>query len=186
MFAYQTNADGYFTVPVKLNPDPMVPNGWLVPAGAVMTPPPEEGPEGWMAWWNGTDWDMVEPPKVTSNANHLGPSINLERDERVKTGSTFTLSTGKIIPQGGTDQDTRNLQALAFGALMRQGLGDNETITEFRDRDNDMHDLTPGEILELWSLGSAFVQMLYKKSWELKSMEWVPENWQDDVFWEDE
>jgi hypothetical protein len=58
---YQTGPDGRYVGPTEADESPLEPGVWLIPAGAVETPPPE-APEGHFARWTGMAWEVVPMP----------------------------------------------------------------------------------------------------------------------------
>jgi hypothetical protein len=58
---YQTGPDGRYVGPTEADESPLEPGVWLIPAGAVETPPPE-APDGHFARWSGTAWEVVPVP----------------------------------------------------------------------------------------------------------------------------
>jgi hypothetical protein len=58
---YQTAPDGRYVGPTEADESPLEPGVWLIPAGAVETPPPE-APEGHFARWSGKVWEVVPVP----------------------------------------------------------------------------------------------------------------------------
>lgn len=59
---YQTNHAGLLLGPVEADPSPMEPGVFLLPAGAVETPPPADWPAGKWPRWNGATWQLVNRP----------------------------------------------------------------------------------------------------------------------------
>jgi len=107
----------------------------------------------------------------------LENAVTKEREKKILEGATF----GKIRLVGN-DETIRNLNTLALGALIRKTLGSKD-ITYYRDADNIIHELAPDEVLELWSQATAYMEKLYKKSWELKDGEAVPADFKDEKYW---
>ena len=60
---YQTNHAGLLLGPVEADPSPMEPGVFLLPAGAVETPPPEDWPDGKWPRWTGAAWSLVNRPQ---------------------------------------------------------------------------------------------------------------------------
>ena len=72
---YQMNVDGYYVGPTIADASPLVRIGttvvywngnpatveWLIPGGCVEVEPPAL-PDGKSAKWNGSGWDIVDPP----------------------------------------------------------------------------------------------------------------------------
>lgn len=112
--------------------------------------------------WNGTDYDPPAVPAITNE------DVNAERDRRVEAGATFTLAGYGDVRSLGRAIDKTNLQALGFAASLRVASGDTTTITRFRDADDEVHDLTPPQVLDLWSQASGYVEAVFQASWALK------------------
>lgn len=110
--------------------------------------------------------------------------VNSERARRLELGTVVSV-TGYATPiyVQGRDEDTRNLQGLATAAFARMSQGDTTTITTFRDGYNDMHDLTPSQVWELWSISSNYVKELYAASWAIKEMVPMPADITADALW---
>lgn len=122
---------------------------------------------------------LVTAEDHAANADRsLRDGINAERQRRILAGTTV-----EGVRVTGTDNDTRNLMGLALGAQLRLAGGDNETITTFRDADNVDHELTPEQVLNLWQKSTAFVSMLYQKSWEIKALEPIPPTYAAEKYW---
>ena len=108
-------------------------------------------------------------------------SVSAERDRRISTGGTFAV-TGAYIPMLGGPADRENLKALADVAQMRISSGDTTTVTAYRDAHDVVHNLVPGQLIELYSGAVAYVQAVYEASWTLK--DGVPVgDVADDVHW---
>lgn len=110
--------------------------------------------------------------------------VNLERARRVAAGTVVSV-TGYATPitLQGRDEDQRTLQGLCTAAQIRIGQGDVTTLTKYRDMDNVDHMLTPPQIVEMWSLGSAWVSAVYQASWLIKDMDPHPADHTDDALW---
>lgn len=109
--------------------------------------------------------------------------VTVERDRRALAGKTFTLSSGPQVAVAGDDITTRNLQALALAAQARMAVGD-DTATPYRDETNTIHNLTPAQVFELWSQGSAYVSAIYQASWALKdNPAGIPADFTGDHHW---
>lgn len=76
MIVYQTDAHGYFVAVATADPDPMVPNGWLIPSGCVAAPPPEPR-DGQRARWNGDTWaiEVIPAPAPPNIADVRGAAV---------------------------------------------------------------------------------------------------------------
>lgn len=60
---YQCDAAGLFAGEVAAQESPREPGVFLIPAGAIETPPPAEVPPGKWPRWNGSQWVLVNAPK---------------------------------------------------------------------------------------------------------------------------
>lgn len=109
-------------------------------------------------------------------------SVNEERTRRIIAGNTFTVN-GKDIFLTGEKENKDNLSDLAFAASMRMSQGDFSHVTVFRDGNNKDHELSPQEILQLWSVATSYVSNLYQKSWDLKAKDPIPDDYTDDKYW---
>lgn len=120
-----------------------------------------------------SDWVEMSTKEVDLIINPPDPpptniDVNLERDSRVILGSTFDVTGYGPVRIGGDEQTQTNLLGLVQAASLRISQGDVSTITHYRDEDNVIHALTPPQIIDLWSQGSAFVSAVFQASWELK------------------
>lgn len=61
--AYQCNHQGLYVDVTEADESPLEPGIFHVPAGATLTPPPDEWPAGKWPRWNGSKWDLVNAPK---------------------------------------------------------------------------------------------------------------------------
>lgn len=110
-------------------------------------------------------------------------AVNAERDRRITEGCVVTVEGLGSIPLQGREKDLRNLQALAFGASLRIAQGDTRTLTTFRDRNNELWELTPPQIIALWQAGAEYVSSVYEVSWMLKYQSPIPTNYAEDHLW---
>jgi hypothetical protein len=83
----------------------------------------------------------------------------------------------------GRERDQTNLLSLVTASQIRLASGDNTTITKFRDAANIDHDLTPSQIIELWSRGAAWIRANYDASWTIKAMNPIPADYTSDAYW---
>nr|WP_296429721.1 DUF4376 domain-containing protein [Roseovarius sp. BRH_c41] len=106
--------------------------------------------------------------KAQAEGEARAAGVNSERDRRVVAGATFTIAGLGDVRSLGRDVDKTNLQALGFAASLRIAGGDVTTITQFRDADDVIHDMTPPQVLSLWSQASAYVSAVFQASWAIK------------------
>lgn len=59
--AYQLDDSGIYVGEVTRQPSPLEPGVFLVPGGAVTTPPPTI-PTDKLAQWDGTSWALIDKP----------------------------------------------------------------------------------------------------------------------------
>jgi hypothetical protein len=156
-------------------------------------------PTGYRATIDGTEWSIPNDPgnrfwqmvqqtiadgaQVTDSTQSVPADVNAERERRVLHGSTFSLTSGKVIKLQGDDTTKTNLQALAFAASLRIARGEQDTTTLFRDADDFVHMLTQLELIELWSKSAEFVSNMFKAAWFLKDGPGIPEDYTDDKYW---
>ena len=133
--------------------------------------------------------EIVEAGGIAAYAAPTPPSptaadVNAERDRRIIEGATFTISGYGDVRSLGRDIDKTNLQALGFAASLRIAAGDVTTITPFRDADDVVHDLTPPQVLELWSQASTYVSSVFQASWAIKDDPGgIPVDYTADAHW---
>jgi hypothetical protein len=110
--------------------------------------------------------------------------VNAERAKRIRAGTSVSV-TGLSVPVAlrGRDEDQRTLQGLCTAAQIRIGQGDITTLTKYRDMGNVDHMMTPPQIVEMWSLGSAWVSSVYQASWGIKDLSPRPADHTDDALW---
>lgn len=110
--------------------------------------------------------------------------INAERARRILAGTTVKVSGYDTpIRLQGREEDKSSLLGLVTAAQMRIAQGDTVYLTKFRDMENVDHDLTPPQVVEMWSLGSEWISAVYQASWRIKAMVPPPENFADDELW---
>jgi len=86
---YQTNHLGIFVGAVQAEESPLEPGVYLIPGGCVETAPPAI-PEHKAAWWNGTDWQLVDFfGGVVVYSTETGEPRTLEGFEPVPAGFTM-------------------------------------------------------------------------------------------------
>lgn len=113
-----------------------------------------------------------------------GQDVNRERDRRVREGLIASIPGYGNVPLDGDEITIRNLQGLALAAQLRLSQGNTTTITQFRDRDNVIHDLSPSQVLLLWQLGSNHMESLFQSAWALKdNPNGIPMDYNDDTHW---
>jgi len=109
--------------------------------------------------------------------------VNSERTRRIQSGfKTKLAGHNKDVAVEGGAEARENINALALAALLRKQMGDNSTSI-YRDKDNVDHELTPDQLLELYKKSMTYAEKMYQKSWALKAMDPIPQDYKDDKYW---
>lgn len=166
--------------------DPLVPTRYLIPAFAtVIAPPPAK--DGFVRRFANGAWGYspVAEPETPPTAAPVATAqmVNVERDRRIAAGVAVEITGYGLVPLQGRLQDQTNMLGLATAANLRIAAGDIETVTKFRDAANVDHDLTPPQIVEMWSKGAAWISAVFEASWALKAADPIPLDFDDDVHW---
>lgn len=61
---YQTDRAGLFVCSTEADASPLEDGVWLLPAGAIEAPPPDEWPETHWPRWNGHAWQLIPRPST--------------------------------------------------------------------------------------------------------------------------
>lgn len=87
MIVYQTNPTGVFLHALQADENPRRPGSYLIPAGAIETPPPEI-PAGKSARWDGASWSLID-----GTVDEAAAAVDLaeERAAMVLTRLQFAL-----------------------------------------------------------------------------------------------
>lgn len=109
--------------------------------------------------------------------------ISAERDRRVLGGNTFQVTNYGPVRLTGDQTTTTNLQGQAVAAQARMATGDVTTLRPWKDADNIIHQLTPPQMFELWSLKSDYVSDVFEASWALKVLDPIPSDYGEDIHW---
>lgn len=120
----------------------------------------------------------LAPAPVTTEA------VNAERDRRIIAGTDITV-TGVVgvVALQGRDVDQRNMLGLVQAASLRLAQGDTTTVIKFRDRNNVDHDLVPAQVIEMWSIGAAWLSATIAASWAIKALDPIPQDYAADARW---
>ena len=110
--------------------------------------------------------------------------INWEREAREVEGCDFT-PTGHERPVAlqGRDKDKINLMGLKAFATGELLAGRLDTVVQFMDRENVIHNLTAIQMDQVVAVGQAYVSALYKSSWAIKAMPERPADWHSHALW---
>jgi hypothetical protein len=135
-------------------------------------------------WVLGWTVQAMTSEEIAAEHERMRVGVNDERARRLVAGTNVSVTGHGPVALSGRDEDTRNLQGLAFAAQLRLSQGDTTHQTTFRDAGNVDHVLTPAQVLEMWSLGSAWIEQVYAASWALKDTQGgIPADYADDGYW---
>lgn len=130
-------------------------------------------------------WIDMRPAEDVAESDRRAFSklVNAERSRRILEGVEILLSdTDRPVALQGREEDWRSLTDLCTNAQLQLGLGDDEPIP-FRDRDNEIHQLKPHQVIELWQRGNAWVSAVRQASWRIKEMKPYPQDVSVDALW---
>lgn len=124
--------------------------------------------------------DWIERKQIPEDEarirNFLNRQIDQERDRRVIQSEAFEIN-GKTLVMDGRPNTLATLNTMATLASIT-----NESI-EYRDSNNVHHHLEAIEIIELFTQVTRFNNALARAAWHLKSLNELPEDYQDDKWW---
>lgn len=106
---------------------------------------------------------------VTTGYIPTSAEVNDEREKRIYLGCNVAVSNVGTVFVTGRSEDIRNMTGLGQEAILRIVVGDNTTITKFRDGNNTIYDLLPSQMLELWQKSALYISDVYQASWALKA-----------------
>lgn len=159
----------------------------LAEIGLYHAAPPDEVPEGKRVVSSTIEIvnDIIKtvnilediPPPAAPNDR----DVDFERERRIALPFSVTTSVGTFDIDMDPDAQ-RNIGGLATAGLMFK-VAELTTITAFRDHDNEMHDLTPDDLLALGSQVMTQISIIYAKSWEIKSINPIPFDYKEDLYW---
>lgn len=193
MQVYQTDENGFFVGAISATESPLemgqTPPVYLIPEGAKLTAPPTLL-AGQRAQWVGNDWVVVDPDPVVAPPPFVPTTehVTWERFRRIEAGVTVSVTGAGDIPLQGRPQDLQALHGLATAASLRLSIGDTAHVTMFRDAADVIHNLVPAQVIEMWSLGAAWVESVYAAGWAIKdeavqSGTPIPDDYADDSRW---
>lgn len=164
--------EGYVTAIIVADPS-FDPKGVPVPANLAVS----------VGDWYDAAAQTFLSPEVAPPSLHSAGDVNFERERRILAGRVFNVTGYGGVNVTGDDDTKTNLQGLAFAAQLRLAQGDTTTLTKYRDADNVTHELTPPQMIELWSLGSSYISAVMEASWDLKAQDPIPSDYTDDAYW---
>lgn len=59
---FNVDRNGMYLGDAEADPSPLEHGVWLIPAGAIETPPPDTWPAGYWPQWNGKRWNVIVIP----------------------------------------------------------------------------------------------------------------------------
>lgn len=181
MIVYQVDTEGFFAGEVS----PRVLRGQpLIPAGCVVTAPPEI-PEGKLARWIGTEWELIDVAEPAPEAEPEAEEWTLaqERDRRLAMGFSFDFGDERGVHIiGTTADDMRGWDEVSqICDLIRRGVIDQPAIgisTETGDVE-----ITPAEWDLVVAAAAAFRQPVWQASFALANLDELPADFADDAWW---
>lgn len=121
--------------------------------------------------------------KAANRQAELRAAVTAERDRRLYTGITVSVTGYGAVPLQGRPADQVNLLALESSARDLVEAGITAPAIPFRDADNAMHMLTPAQVLEMAGKGKTAASTIYAAAWALKDGGAIPEDYADDEHW---
>lgn len=138
--------------------------------------------------WNTCDMWIDGQTVTLVPLKRPGTDVNAERDRRIEAGAEFTLSTGTVIAITGREQDKTALMSQYLAAQARDAAGETGADMVYRDRANVNRLLTPQEMIELFTLGMAWVEAVMTVAWHMKDgtgahSAGIPDDLENDSYW---
>lgn len=128
-----------------------------------------------------TAWVQAHPWVAPAAAT--GEQVDLEREERISLPLAVQVpSLGAAIRINMDEKAQRNVQGLATVGLWYLSV-DPTHVEDFRDYDNVMRKLAPGDMIAVGLQASARIKAMYVKSWALKAMDPIPADYREDKYW---
>ncbi|MBG6205379.1 hypothetical protein IWQ49_000023 [Labrenzia sp. EL_126] len=127
---------------------------------------------------------VYDPPVLTDD------DVNIERQRRIDLGAEFSLSGGMIIAITGRQQDQTVLLGSSIAAQSLATAGETNPVMVYRDRDNQIRNLTPLQMIELYTKGLTWITTIMQVSWAMKDgtgaySAGIPSDYTDDSHWPD-
>lgn len=108
--------------------------------------------------------------------------VDIERERRIALPLAVTLPAGGKFTIDMDADSLRNLSGLATAGVLGKVLNSANTVA-FRDHDNIMHNLTTDDLVSLGLAVQGRISAVYAKSWAVKALTPIPQNFNDDSFW---
>ncbi|CAN0444387.1 unnamed protein product, partial [Ectocarpus fasciculatus] len=97
-------------------------------------------------------------------------AINLLRDEKIFAGLSYLFPDGLTgIVDMSEQSDFDNLQALTTLAQVLHADGETAAVITFVDAEDQMHSMTPSQMIELGVAVTQRVAAIYAASWPIKA-----------------
>jgi hypothetical protein len=151
-----------------------MPAGWADPADTWVQS--DVAGTGW-TYANG----VFAPPPAPPTPPPTNLNVDAERGRRRALPATVTVSAG-TFQVNMDDTSQANIQGLTTMGLYLSSASPS-TIVPFRDFTNQMHNLTPADLISMGLQVASRVQSLYTKSWALKAMTPIPADYTADGYW---
>ncbi|MFN3250057.1 hypothetical protein [Roseibium album] len=141
-------------------------------------------PQGSYVFDPGTDTWLPADPVITHE------EVDAERARRIDLGAEFTLSDGMVIAITGRQQDQTVLLGSSIAAQSLAVSGETNPVMVYRDRDNQIRNLTPLQMIELYTKGLTWITTIMQVSWAMKDgtgpySAGIPSDYTDDSHWPD-
>lgn len=119
---------------------------------------------------------MPEPP----SADH----VDAECQRRISVGRSFNISgiTEPIAIRGDAPSQL-NLLALKDTARDLKDVGVSAPVVPVPDVSDEVHMLTPDQVIELVNAGKIYIQSIYAAARSIKSGETIPDDFVSDSYW---
>lgn len=108
--------------------------------------------------------------------------VNEERERRIILGCNVSIANVGTIYVTGSEKDIRNVAGLGQGAIVRI-MANDTTLVPFRDGNNDVYNLSPQQMLELWQKSAGYISAIYQASWDIKELNPIPQDFASNTYW---
>jgi len=129
--------------------------------------------------------DVAGTPTIAYTLNDLvidGSVVDAERERRIALPLPISLPDAGAMTINMDPNAQRNISGLALKGMKAIVLAQPD-IVPFRDYANDMHMLTPADLIAMGEAAAARITTCYAKSWALKAMSPIPVDYADDSYW---
>lgn len=105
--------------------------------------------------------------------------VTQERSGRLTRGTDIQVPTYGWVALQGRPEDQQTLAALAQSATLM----DPASTIFFMDRENFLHEMNPQQVMQLFQLGSLYIQDVYFASFTMKAQPSVTLDIHNDSYW---